>query len=253
VKSTGQKKETPVRKAKVSLARALSKVGYCSRTKALDLIREGKVRLNGAVVRDAETRLDMNLDRVEVNGRNISPPRKIYIMLNKPRGVVVTASDEKCRETVYECLAGGNFPWLAPVGRLDKASEGLLLFTNDTRWAAGILDPESHFQKTYHVQIDRIADDRLIRKTREGTTLDDGTFLSVKSMAILRCGAKNCWLEIVLEQGKNRHLRRLFSAFGIEVLRIVRVAIGPLKLGNLEKGRYRPLSGGEIDSLNLSI
>ena len=101
--------------------------------------------------------MDMNLDRLEVDGRPVSAAEKIYIMLNKPQGLVVTSSDEKGRETVYDCLAGGNFPWLAPVGRLDKASEGLLLFTNDNRWAAAILDPQTHLEKIYHVQIDRIA------------------------------------------------------------------------------------------------
>ena len=104
----------------------------------------------------------MNLDRLEADGRTISAAGKIYLMLNKPRGLVVTSSDEKGRETVYDCLMDGNFPWLAPVGRLDKASEGFLLLTNDNRWAADILDPQTHVEKTYHVQIDRIADENLI-------------------------------------------------------------------------------------------
>jgi len=242
----------PSRKAKVSLARTLSKAGYCSRSKAFGLIREGRVRLNGIVIRDPETRLDMDLDRVEVDSRSLAPARKIYIMLNKPRGIVATAADEKGRETVYSCLAGGNFPWLAPVGRLDKASEGLLLLTNDTRWAAAILDPRTHIPKTYHVQIDRVVDEGVLRQIREGTTLLDGSFLAVKSAGILRRGKRNCWLEIVLEEGKNRHIRRLLDTSGIEVLRIVRVAVGALKLGNLEKGAYRHLSPEEIESLRIS-
>jgi 23S rRNA pseudouridine2605 synthase len=239
----------PARKAKVSLARALSKAGYCSRSKALDLIREGRVQLNGTVVRNSETRLDMNLDRLEVDGRAISAARKIYIMLNKPRGLVVTSSDEKERETVYDCLAGGDFPWLAPVGRLDLASEGLLLFTNDNRWAAAILDPQAHLEKTYHVQIDRIADENLIRKIQEGAITEEGDFLAAKRTATLRRGTRNCWLEIILEEGKNRHLRRLLAAFGVKVLRLVRVAIGSLALGNLAKGAYRHLTPKEVDSL----
>jgi 23S rRNA pseudouridine2605 synthase len=104
----------------------------------------------------------MNLDRLEVDRRIISAAGKIYLMLNKPCGLVVTSSDEKGRETVYDCLLGEKFPWLAPMGRLDKASEGLLLLTNDNRWAADILDPQTHVEKTYHVQIDRIADENLI-------------------------------------------------------------------------------------------
>jgi 23S rRNA pseudouridine2605 synthase len=247
--SRRQNHRSPAGKAKVSLARALSKLGYCSRSKALGLIREGRVRLNGAVVRDSETRLDMNLDRLDVDGRNLAAAEKTYIMLNKPRGVVVTASDEKNRETVYSCLAGGNFPWLGPVGRLDKASEGLLLLTNDNRWAAAILDPQQHLEKTYHVQIGRIADESLLRKIQEGISGEGGSLLAAKSAAVLRRGAKNSWLEITLDEGRNRHLRRLMGAFGIEVLRIVRVAIGPLRLGNLRKGAYRHLTLREVESL----
>jgi 23S rRNA pseudouridine2605 synthase len=242
----------PTLKAKVSLARALSKVGYCSRSKAFDLIREGRVRLNGVVIRNAEIRLDINQDRLQVDGQTLSAAEKIYIMLNKPRGVVTTASDEQGRETVYSCLAGGNFPWLSPVGRLDKASEGLLLFTNDNRWAAAILDPQTQLDKTYHVQVDRIADESLLKNIEEGLAAEGGGFLSAKSASVLRRGMKNCWLEIILDEGKNRHIRRLLTAFGIEVLRIVRVAIGALKLGNLGKGAYRHLTPGEIDSLKLS-
>ncbi len=233
----------------MSLARVLSKIGYCSRAKALTLIRDGRVRLNGTVIRDSEIRVDMNRDRLEVDGRTASAAGKIYIMINKPRGRVVTSSDEKGRETVYDCLKDGNFPWLAPVGRLDKASEGLLLFTNDSRWAAAILDPQTHLEKTYHVQIDRIADENLIRKIQEGAITEEGDFLAAKRVALLRCGTRNCWLEIVLDEGKNRHIRRLMAAFGTEVLRVVRAAIGPLRLENLGKGAYRHLTAKEVDSL----
>jgi 23S rRNA pseudouridine2605 synthase len=237
------------RKAKVSLARALSKAGYCSRSRAFELIREGRVRLNGAVVRDPERRLDMNRDRLEADGRRIEGALKIYLMLNKPRGLVVTADDEKGRKTVYDCLADGNFPWLAPVGRLDQASEGLLLFTNDSRWAAAILDPKTRLEKVYHVQIDRIVGEDLLNEIRKGVAAEDGVFLKAVKVEVLRRGAKNCWLEIILDEGRNRHIRRLLAALGIGTPRIIRVAVGRLRLGNLGKGEHRHLTPEEVVSL----
>ena len=249
MKTPGRNPKSPARNPKVSLPRALSKIGCCSRAKALTLIREGKVRVNGTVIRDSGRRVDLNLDRLDVAGRPVSPAAKIYIMLNKPRGLVVTSSDEKGRETVYDCLKAEKFPWLAPVGRLDKASEGLLLFTNDNRWAADILDPKTHLEKTYHVQIDRIADENLIRLLQAGISAKGGDFLAARSAAVLRHGTRNCWLEIVLDEGKNRQIRRLLEAFGVKVLRMVRVAIGPLLLANLAKGTFRHLTPEEIRGL----
>lgn len=191
----------------------------------------------------------MNLDRIEVEGFPLLPTPKIYIMLNKPRGVVVTTSDEKGRDTVYSRFREENLPWMAPVGRLDKASEGLLLFTNDTRWAARIIDPEAQVEKVYHVQINRLAHEELVHQLREGTTTADGDFLSARKAKFLRQGTHNCWLEIILDEGKNRHIRRLLAALGVEVVRLVRVGIGPLILGNLPKGSYRRLTGDEVRAL----
>jgi 23S rRNA pseudouridine2605 synthase len=139
-------------------------------------------------------------------------------------------------------------PFVSPVGRLDKASEGLLLFTNDTVWAARITDPASQLDKTYHVQVNCLADDALTRRLNNGVKAD-GDFLRTKRATVLRCGEKNSWLEIVLDEGKNRHIRRLLAAFEIEVLRLVRVAIGPLVLGDLPKGGFRLLTAREISEL----
>jgi 23S rRNA pseudouridine2605 synthase len=138
--------------------------------------------------------------------------------------------------------------WLAPVGRLDKASEGLLLFTNDSAWAAGITDPATHVEKAYHVQIVARADEGLIRALVEGVT-QGGDLLNAKRARLLRAGGKSCWLEIVLDEGKNRQIRRMFSALGIEVLRLIRVAIGPLPLGDLPKGATRELTPEEVCNL----
>lgn len=229
---------------KVGLARVLSKLGYCSRSEAAKLIRAGRAKLNGVLRRDPETPVHLGKDRIEVDGKSLASSAKIYLVLNKPRGVVTTASDEQGRETVYAYLPD-NLPWIAPVGRLDKASEGLLLLTNDSEWAARITAPETHLDKTYHVQVGSIVDESLLENLRKGITTKDGDFLCVKRASILRQGERNSWLEIILDEGKNRHIRRMFEQLSIEVLRLIRVAIGPLTLGELPKGATRMLASGE--------
>ena len=229
---------------KVGLARAISKLGYCSRSEASELIRAGRVTLNGAARRDPESPVHLGRDRIEIDGQPLSESARIYLALNKPRGVVTSASDEKGRETVYAYLPKG-LPWIAPVGRLDKASEGLLLLTNDSEWAARVTAPESHLDKTYHVQIAATANEALLESLRKGVRADDGDVLRAKRVNLLREGARNCWLEIVLDEGKNRQIRRMLEHCGVEVLRLVRVAIGPLALGELAKGATRELTAEE--------
>jgi 23S rRNA pseudouridine2605 synthase len=237
---------------RIGLARALSKLGYCSRSSASELIRAGRVSLNGTIHRDPETPVHLEKDRVQIDRRNVAPAVKVYFVLNKPRGVVTTASDEKGRKTVYAFLHR-DLPWVAPVGRLDKASEGLLLLTNDSEWSARVLAPQTHLDKMYHVQIRKIADAALCRSLVAGMKLVDGEFLSAKDARILRLGRYNTWLEIILDEGKNRHIRRMLTQFEIEVLRLVRVAIGPLLLGDLPKGATRPLMVREKQALDLAM
>jgi 23S rRNA pseudouridine2605 synthase len=230
------------------LARVLSKLGFCSRSQARTLIAAGRVRVNGVLRHDPEWPVDAQRDRLEVDRQAVRGEAKVYLMLNKPRGLVTTTADEQGRETVYECLAGKGLPFVGPVGRLDKASEGLLFLTNDTTWAARVTAPESHLDKTYHVQVDCLADEPLARRLQAGTTVD-GEFLAAKRAHVLRQGTRNSWLEIVLDEGKNRHIRRLLAALGISVLRLVRVAIGPVPLGDLPKGEFRHLSPAEVSEL----
>jgi 23S rRNA pseudouridine2605 synthase len=237
---------------KVGLARALSKLGYCSRSRAAELISAGRVKWNGTVRRDPETPVHIGKDRIEIDGQPLAGSSKIYIALNKPRGVLTTAADEKGRETVYGLLLA-DLPWLAPVGRLDKASEGLLLLTNDSEWAARITAPETHLDKTYHVQISAIADEGLLQKLRNGIVATDGEFLRLKNVRMLRSGEHNSWLEIVLDEGKNRHIRRMLEELKIEVHRLVRVAIGPLALGALPKGATRTLELEEKQALDRAM
>ena len=228
-------------------ARAISKLGLGSRTQAAQWVREGRVRVNGRVVTDPEFPVRVGRDRVTVEGLEGSPPR-LVIMLNKPRGLVTTARDEQGRDTVYGCFAGANLPWLAPVGRLDKASEGLLLFSNDPAWAARVTNPVTGPDKTYHVQIDCVADAALIAKLHRGAHVD-GELLRAKTVRTLRSGQKNSWLEITLDEGRNRQIRRLLSAFDVAVLRLIRVCIGALELGQLPKAGWRVVTEREIESL----
>lgn len=224
-------------------------MGLASRTQAAAWVVEGRVSVNGKLVRDPDFPVRQGLDRVEVSGQEPAGLARVVIMLNKPRGLVTTRSDDRGRATVYSCIETAPLPWLAPVGRLDKASEGLLLMTNDPAWAARITSPESGPSKTYHVQIDRIPGPELLSRLQHGARFED-EWLRAASARLLRHGQKHAWLEVVLEEGRNRQIRRLLQAFDISTLRLVRVAIGPLSLGNLGKGAWRHLASEEVACLD---
>lgn len=237
----------------IGLARALSKLGYCSRSQASILIRAGRVGLNGGIARNPEAPVQMQNGRIggqiEVDGTAVARTPAIYLIMNKPRGVVTTTSDEKGRKTVYDLL-DASLPWVGPVGRLDKASEGLLLMTNDSEWAAKVTDPVSHLDKKYHVQVDCIADDSLLTKIIRGAA-SGREHLCAKAARIVRHGDRNSWLEITLDEGRTRQIRRLLEALKVHVLRLVRVSIGPIELDDLKKGATRQLTHEEkrlIDS-----
>ena len=200
------------------------------------------MRVNGTLVREISFRVVPETDRIEVDDLVIAKSKHVYVALNKPRGVVTTREDPEGRDTVYDAL-GDDLPFVGPVGRLDKASEGLLLLTNDTRWANALLDPASHVDKTYHVQA----------RTTESASVREGVRAGVKSIEVLRQGSRSTtWFTVVLDEGKNRQIRRLFEALDVEVLRLVRVAIGPLALGTLPKGEWRYLTPAEVAALTKS-
>jgi 23S rRNA pseudouridine2605 synthase len=237
-----------VRTPAYGLARVIAKRGHCSRSEAQALVRAGRVTVAGRRVLDPEAPTALDQSGICVDGAEILAVERVYLMLNKPRGLVTTVSDERGRDTVYRCFDGTSLPWLAPVGRLDKASEGLLLFTNDSAWAARLTDPASHVDKTYHVQIDRVPDAALLDRLRGGVDAD-GEHLAAKSLQLLRSGEKQSWLEVVLDEGRNRHIRRLLGAHAVGVQRLIRVAVGDLALGDVPKGAWRALTGAEVQRL----
>jgi 23S rRNA pseudouridine2605 synthase len=241
-------KRRPLGSEIVSLPRALSKLGFCSRSQAELLIREGKVRVNGQLARFATQRVHLLDDQITVQNAKVAAPDHVYLMLSKPRGLITTVSDERGRATVFKCFEGANLPRVVPVGRLDQASEGLLLFTNDTKWANEMTSPTAHLPKIYHVQVAGIPTEAQVNQFRSGVE-SEGEVLRCSEIKIIRHGEKNSWLELTLHEGKNRHIRRMLAGLGIEVLRLIRIAVGPLKLGDLPKGQFRKLTETEVRAL----
>ena len=230
---------------RVTIARALSKLGYCSRTQAEKLVLEGRVSIGGRKTTDLAQWVDIEKDRLAVDGKAVQAEDKIYLMLNKPRGLVTTRHDPEGRPTVFDCLGDSDTQFLSPVGRLDKASEGLLLFTNDTVLAQRLLDPETHLGKVYHVQVSGEIDNAKLRAMVDGVE-EGGEHLRAARADRLRGGEKNSWIEVELKEGRNRQIRRMLDVLGFEVLRLVRVSIGEIVLGALAKGASRPLTSEEV-------
>ena len=249
---TGSKTRPPEGGKRATLARALSKLGFCSRTQAEALVRAGRVTVGGRIVTDTETWVDLSAAVIAVDGKRVAAQQRVYLMLNKPRGLVTTRHDPEGRPTVFDCLQHLDHAHLSPVGRLDKASEGLLLFTNDTEFAQALLDPETHVAKTYHVQMDRKATPQVLDAMVRGVE-HDGELLRATAVRAVREGDRNSWIEVVLDEGRNRQIRRMLEAQGIECLRLVRVSIGDLALGDLEKGAVRALTEEEVAGLRRRI
>jgi 23S rRNA pseudouridine2605 synthase len=238
--------------AQVSLARALSKLGWCSRAEARPLVEAGRVSVDGTVVRNPDQRVDMRRSRIAVDGKTVRAASRVYIMMHKPRGWITTTSDEQDqdRSTVYELLPDG-LPRVVAVGRLDLESEGLLLFTSDTRWADRITDPRSHLDKVYHVKASRLPDEETVQRMLQGVDAGRGEVLRLKEARPLP--HRRNWLEVVLDEGRNRQIRRVFEAVGLDIERLVRISIGPLRLGDLGPGQTRPLTPEERAALEASL
>lgn len=235
----------------LSLARALSKFGVCSRAEAARRIESGRVRVNGRVVTRPDARLDPVRDRVTVDGRRVADLAqgdRLVIALHKPVGYVTTRRDPGGRPTVYDLLDGAS-AWVFPVGRLDRDSSGLLLFTNDHVLGERLTSPAAHVPKTYHVRVRGVPDAAALRILREGVPLEDGETRPARVRALGARRDATAWLEIVLTEGRNRQVRRMCAAVGHDVVELVRVGIGGLRLGDLPPGRWRRLDAGEIARL----
>ena len=235
------------------VARVISKRGFCSRSVAENLVREGRVSLRGKIVRDPDTPTYEN-DEITVDGKLIEAAQKFYFAMNKPRGIVTTASDEKGRRTVMDLFReqyaklfpGKPVPHISPVGRLDAASEGLLLFTNDTKWADVVLCSADHL-KVYRVQVAGKPSTAELEQMEKGFNVpprvfgESEEFMHAERAVFHSEGEKNCWLEITLSEGKNREIRRMLAHLGYEVMRLVRIQFDKYTLGDLKPGEIRPL------------
>ena len=229
---------------KTGVARVLSKLGICSRKEAVSLILTGKVKIGSRIIRDPEFPLSEPYPPIRVEGRSVQKGAKVYFMMHKPKGVVTTRSDERGRKTVYNLLDEG-LPNIFPVGRLDKESSGLLLLTNDTAWGNRITAPESKLPKTYHVKLTGIVPEDALERLRKGFSHDGVSYLPV-SVEKIREREKSCWVEIVLREGKNRQIRKMFAGLGYEVENLVRIKIGKLPLGNLKPGETRSIAPSDV-------
>jgi 23S rRNA pseudouridine2605 synthase len=232
---------------KVSLARALSKLGVVSRRQARGWIEAGRVSVNGRCLKNPEVRVDPDREVIRVDGRTVRHKAPVYLMMHKPRGIVTTRSDEYSRKTVYDLLE--NSSWIFPVGRLDRDSSGLLLLTNDTQWANRIVAPESKIPKTYHVLLNRPVAAEDLAQVSKGMALEDGVQTRPARARLLRPTEKGCWIEMILTEGMNRQVRRMCESLGYRVEELVRVRIGDLRLGDLAVGAVRSLTAQEVRQL----
>ena len=237
-------------RAAISLARALSKFGVCSRREAERWIEAGRVEVNGKPERAPARFIDPARDEVQVDGRRVSDETpRVVIALHKPVGLVTTRVDPGGRPTVYDAL-GALAQWVFPVGRLDRDSSGLLILTNDHRLGERLSSPAAHVPKTYHARVRGLPDAEALRALREGVRLEDGTLTREAKVKLIGTArgqaAGSTWLELVLTEGKNRQVRRMARAVGHEVLELVRVRIGRLGLGDLASGEWRELQPREI-------
>jgi pseudouridine synthase len=234
-------------KGVVSLARALSKFGVCSRKEAERWIEAGRVRVDGDVVRTPARRIDPRKSRVVVDGRRVGDDtERVVLLLNKPAGYLTTRDDPRGRPTVYDLVEDFG-RWVFPVGRLDQDTTGLLLLTNDHRLGQRLTDPEHHVPKTYHAMVEGIPSAEALATLRSGVPLSDGTLTRPATVTILGIArGERVWLEIVLTEGKNRQVRRMCAQVGHDVVALTRVRVGQLDLGDVGPGEWRRLSPAEI-------
>jgi pseudouridine synthase len=233
-----------MKKPRATLDRVLSKAGIASRTTTREWIEQGRVKVNGRVVRHPDHWVESAKDVVHLDGRRIRDEKKVYVALNKPAGVVTSFGDNRARATVYEQLKGFD-RWVFPVGRLDMDTSGLLILTNDTEYGERLLQPESKVRKTYYGKVAGVVTVDEYFQLAYGLDIGRGETTGPAIVREVRSGEKYTWFELTITEGKNRQVRRMFEAIGHPVLKLVRVRIGGLSLEGLPIGQYRILSQKE--------
>lgn len=233
-----------MKKGRVPLERAISKLGLASRTEARALIREGRVTVDGRPATDPLQEVVPESARIGIDGQRAERPRPVTVLLHKPRGMVTTRSDPEGRPTVYGCLEGLDVH-VVPVGRLDAATSGLLLLTNDTRFADWVTDPRNEVPRVYLVTVRGELMDERARQLEEGVE-DEGERLSARAVTVRKRSKRETHLVVELTEGKNREIRRMLAAVGHEVTKLKRVSFGGLELGDLEPGRWREVGEEEL-------
>jgi pseudouridine synthase len=230
-----------------TLDRVLSKAGLASRTEARKWIGAGRVEVNGKCIQTPDHWVDLERDRVTLDGKAVRRQSKLYLLLNKPEGYITTYKDPQGRPTVYDLIAdAGQF--VGTVGRLDQDTCGLLLLTNDTQFAEKVTNPEHHVPKTYLVRAASVLKEDQLERLRSGLKLSDGPTRPAL-VRRLRDEKGSSYIEITIEEGRNRQVRRMFEAVGTKVLELVRTAIGPIGIGDLKVGTYRKLTPAEVKQL----
>lgn len=230
-----------------TLERVLSKAGLGSRTEARSWIGAGRVRVNGRATQNPDQWIDLDRDHVLFDGKPLENAEKLYLLLYKPKGYITSYKDPDGRPTVYDLLEGLD-TWVFPVGRLDLDSSGLLVMTNDSGFAELLTNPHYKVAKTYQVKCSTRVTNEQIDKLRTGVELDDGPTRPAEVIR-LRDSEKYSHLEIRITEGRNRQVRRMVEAIESKVLKLVRVAIGPVRIGTLEVGKWRELTNPERRSL----
>jgi 23S rRNA pseudouridine2605 synthase len=243
-----KKMPPPANRPLRTLERVFSKSGVGSRTDARRWISAGKIRVNGKVIQNPDHWVDLERDRITFEGKPLRAVEKTYVLLYKPKGYLTTYRDPEGRPTVYDLIADAGM-WLSPVGRLDLDTSGLILLTNDTGLAERITNPEHKIAKTYHVKASTLLSNDQLEQLRRGVKLNDGPTRPAV-VTRLRDAARYTFLEIAITEGRNRQVRRMLEAVGSKVLKLVRVAIGPIRIGDLPIGKWRRLTAAEVRALS---
>jgi 23S rRNA pseudouridine2605 synthase len=230
-----------MKKPRATLDRVLSKAGIASRTTTRDWIQQGRVKVNGRVIRDPDHWVESGKDRLHLDGLKVREEKKIYIALNKPTGVVTSFGDNKNRPTVYDYIKELD-RWVFPIGRLDMDTSGLLLLTNDTAYGEALLQPEAKVPKTYYGKVSGVVSPDEYFRLAHGLDIGRGETTGPAIVREVRSTDKYTWFELTITEGKNRQVRRMFDAIGHTMLKLVRIRIGGLQLEGLPIGKFRILN-----------